>query len=435
MLKVLNGAPIGDPTEKFTPRFLEQVPPAELTKALTNIRKEAFDGGRVMLVQVEDALRDDSLSGVITGEGSERYLSVFIALDDKTWKIAGLRFAPTFGGQASPADWNAFGGEAGKLKGGVSFGAYELVPRDMAKPKGALRLLPIYEFGEGKRLAIGSTFKLYVLGALAEEAAAGQLSWDAPLAIQDVYKSLPSGKMQDIAPGTEFSTSHFATQMISISDNTATDHLLHRVGRDKVEAYMSRLNGDPQRSFPFLTTFEMFTIKLSDDRTLAARYGEADEATRRDMLRPEGEVGKARPNILLAQAWNTPTEIERVEWFATAPECCQAMADLRRLEQLPGMEPLGKALRTNPGMPFDENTWTSVAFKGGSEPGVLNTTWLLERDDGRWFALSVGWNDPKSTLDQDRLLQLAASGVKLLEQEGRANAAPPPPAPPGDDGT
>jgi len=66
---------------------------------------------------------------------------------------------------------------------------------------------------------------------------------------------------------------------------------------------------------------------------------------------------------------------------------------------------------------------------------VLNTTWLLERDDGRWFALSVGWNDPKSTLDQDRLLQLAASGVKLLEQEGRANAAPPPPAPPGDDGT
>ena len=60
--------------------------------------------------------------------------------------------------------------------------------------------------------------------------------------------------------------------------------------------------------------------------------------------------------------------ITDLEWFATAPDMCRLMADLHRLEQLPGMEPLGHSLRINPGLQFDSALWRSVAYKGGSEP-------------------------------------------------------------------
>jgi hypothetical protein len=38
-------------------------------------------------------------------------------------------------------------------------------------------------------------------------------------------------------------------------------------------------------------------------------------------------------------------------------------------------------------------TWPYVAFKGGSEPGVLILTWLLTHSDGRSFMLSIVLND------------------------------------------
>ncbi|MGH3759137.1 hypothetical protein [Actinophytocola sp.] len=45
---------------------------------------------------------------------------------------------------------------------------------------------------------MGSAFKLYVLGAVAE----GRPSWDRELAIREDRKSLPSGAPQDEPPGT-----------------------------------------------------------------------------------------------------------------------------------------------------------------------------------------------------------------------------------------
>jgi hypothetical protein len=116
--------------------------------------------------------------------------------------------------------------------------------------------------------------------------------------------------------------------------------------------------------------------------------------------------------------WKQPIHIDDIEWFATAPECCRVMADLHRLEQLPGMEPLSKGLRINAGIQYDKETWKSVAFKGGSEPGVINLTYLLERKDGRWFALSVGWNNSKQALEEARAVDLAGRGFGILAKEG-----------------
>src|SRR5690606_18725709 len=124
----------------------------------------------------------------------------------------------------------------------------------------------------------------------AQEVATGEIAWADPLAIADAHKSLPSGRMQDEAAGTEYPVSHYAQEMIRISDNTATDHLLHLVGRKKVEAYMARFCGEADRNRPLLSTREMFVLKLGGDAELAARFAAADEKERRKIIAPGGPV-------------------------------------------------------------------------------------------------------------------------------------------------
>jgi beta-lactamase class A len=426
VLQVVNGRDLEDPAERFTPRFLELVPPDSLRTTLSSVRQKTFDGAKAVLHRlISDPDRADTISAVVRGEGTKRFLAVFLILDDKTGKIAGLRFAPAGGRDADPSDWKALEGDMGQLQGGVSFGAYELVPKDPKDLKGELRLRPIYEFGEEKRLAIGSTFKLYVLGALAEQVAKGQAKWDDKLAIKDEWKSLPSGVLHAVAAGTELPLSDYVEKMIAISDNTAATHLLFKVGRGQVEEYMAKTNEAPERTLPFLSPREMFIIKLGKDKSLADRYAAADQDTRRVMLAEGGDVAKGRVDLERASNWQEPIHIDDVEWFATAPECCRVMADLRRIEQLPGMEPLSKALRINAGIEYDKETWKSVAFKGGSEPGVMNLTYLLERKDGRWFALSVGWNNSKEALEEARAVELAGKGFGILAKEGMPEQAKP----------
>ena len=68
-----------------------------------------------------------------------------------------------------------------------------------------------------------------VLAEVAREIASGRRSWNDTLAIRDEWKSLPSGTMQNLPEGTEVTLREAAEAMISISDNTATDHLVHFV--------------------------------------------------------------------------------------------------------------------------------------------------------------------------------------------------------------
>lgn len=81
------------------------------------------------------------------------------------------------------------------------------------------------------------------------------------------------------------------------------------------------------------------------------------------------------------------------------------------------MEELRRVLRINGGIPFDKKVWPSVAYKGGSEPGVLNLTWLLERNDGALFVVSIGWNDTKASVDTNTMIGLARGMVDLLAKE------------------
>lgn len=276
------------------------------------------------------------------------------------------------------------------------------------------KCVPIFAFEPQKTLAIGSVFKLYILDALATQIAEGKHEWEEPVAVQDALKSLPSGAMKDEPAGKTFSVRHFAEQMISLSDNTAADHLLALVGRTAAEdAVKASGHATPSLLQPFLSTREAFAIKLLATPDEWRVYLAADLAHKRTLL--EAYAARAVTPAVVQASFKKPTLIDSVEWFASAEDLCKVMADLHARANVAATATVESILSKNPGIPDDTRQYTYVAFKGGSEPGVLNLTWLLRRArDGKWLFLTAGFNDTKLTIDESKAIAATTTAREFL---------------------
>jgi beta-lactamase class A len=240
-------------------------------------------------------------------------------------------------------------------------------------------------------LAVGSTFKLAVINAVKKAVDDGRASWETVLRLQAARKSLPSGILQDWPDGAPLTLYSVAALAISQSDNTAADTLIEFVGRSNVEAW-SRYNR------PFLTTREAFVLKDPRNADLLGRYRAGTEAQRRALL-PLIDA-KPLPDASIFLGGPLHTEIE---WFFTTRELCTLMANV---ESLPFMS-------INPGVakPAD---WRHVAYKGGSEPGVLNlTTWVVDKS-GNASCVSATWND-RTSLDDTKFFGLYGALLSSLK--------------------
>jgi beta-lactamase class A len=205
---------------------------------------------------------------------------------------------------------------------------------------------------------------------------------------------------------------HYAEQMISVSDNTAADHLIGRLGRSAVEAELAALgNGATARNEPFLTTREMFALKLTAPASLRRAFATANPAGRRRLL---ARVDALEPTIQSATGWTQPRSINRIEWFASPADLGHAIAALVSRARQPRLRPLRSILAMNPGIQLDRAHWPYVGFKGGSEPGVLSLTWYLQRGDGRTFVLSFVINDSRHDIDAAAALAVAQAALGRL---------------------
>ena len=74
----------------------------------------------------------------------------------------------------------------------------------------------------------------------------------------------------------------------------------------------------------------------------------------------------------------------------------------------------GTALSLNPGTCWHPRDWRYVGYKGGYETGVMSNVWLLERQDGRWFAFAAIINDTRREIDAGGLWQLQVAAERLL---------------------
>ncbi|MEN0020113.1 MAG: serine hydrolase [Planctomycetota bacterium] len=376
------GSPAFDPALQIEPAwfaaaFLEAVPPAQLEGTA---RQLAADG-RYEFVRVLDEGDGGSWSAEYAQGDGRLQLSVSI---DGDGLIDGLFVRPMPAELASLED---FAERAALLADRFAMGVYRL------DDEGEIAEVLIERSGD-EHLAIGSLFKVYVLVAAAEAIEAGELAWDTPIELREPWRSSPDDGMFRTPDGESLPLSEVAELMIRISDNTATDHLMYTVGRDKVEDTVRRLHSEPAATLPFLTTREMFRIKLEPDRSVPERFSVAGEAERREML--AADEGK-RMALLMIPAWVRPQYIDTIEWFVSPRDAAAVMAEAWRMGER--HQEAKQAMTRNPGLRLGDR-WTAAYYKGGSEMGVLNLTWLLERDDGEMFVVTVTWNDTKQEIDR-----------------------------------
>ncbi len=241
-------------------------------------------------------------------------------------------------------------------------------------------------------LGVGSAFKLAVLAALQDQIEAGTHAWDEVVELKTEWKSLPSGILQNWPDGTPLTLQTLATLMISVSDNTATDALIHVVGREAVEAKGAR-------NRPFLTTQELFKLKDPQNSALLERYLTGDEGAKRAVSTQLADL--PLPNAAVFAG--APLALE-VEWFFTPAELCTLMGEVQAL-------PL---MSINSGGLANPADWGRIAFKGGSEAGVLNlTTWLTGKD-GASYCVTVTQNNPNAPVEEE-LFTLYSGLIGALE--------------------
>lgn len=170
-------------------------------------------------------------------------------------------------------------------------------------------------------------------------------------------------------------------------------------------------NAHVERNQPFLSTLELF--KLKGDRARA--YLALDAKSRRAFL--AGDLAKVSRDSVTFSGADGPTDIDTLEWFASVADLAKALAWIRRHTEGTTTR-LGRDLMgINPGLDLSGENLSYVGYKGGSEPGVLNLSYLLRSRGGTWYALSVTWNDPKAPVDEAKLFTLVQGMVPLLTNE------------------
>ena len=360
----------------FSTAFLEAVPPAKLIAGIapvTAAKPYHYAGSMTPPDRLQLVARLDS------EQGASLRVSIKVA-DNPAHLIEGLLIQPI---ASRPSGWREIDTGLEKLASQASMLAAEV-------RRG--RLETVHALYPNRAGAVGSAFKLYVLGALGQAIDKGKASWQEKLAIRDAWKSIPSGQMQNEPAGKHFRLLRYAQLMIAISDNTAADHLIRRLGRTTVEREYGQLgNRSRRRGFPLLTTREMTVLKIDAPAALVRAYTRAGYEARLRLL-PRID---AIPLSGLGVVWDSPRFIDRIEWFASPADLGRAMVGLQQLARRLGLAPIRAILSKNPGVQLDTKIWRYAAYKGGSEPGVLCFSWYLERRDGRAFVLAIVLNDSK----------------------------------------
>ena len=85
-----------------------------------------------------------------------------------------------------------------------------------------------------ERFPAASTIKVFVLQALLERVAAGGIGLDDEIVLRAVDRVTGSGVLKTLSEGRAYTVRDLATLMIVVSDNTATNLLIDRLGVDAV---------------------------------------------------------------------------------------------------------------------------------------------------------------------------------------------------------
>ncbi len=197
-------------------------------------------------------------------------------------------------------------------------------------------------------LPLASIFKLYVLLAVSEAVKAGTVSWDDQLMVTEEGKDVGAAGLEEVPDGTTVSVRTAAQQMISASDNMATDLLIQRLGPGAVErALVTAGHHDPASMTPFPTTHELFSVGWGKP-DLREQWKQASPQGRAQLLKQTN----SRPYEPEPERTHTPASGFGVEWYGTASDICRVHAALQA-SAVGEATPVKKILSAIPGIDLD----------------------------------------------------------------------------------
>ncbi len=312
--------------------------------------------------------------------------------------IDGLKFAPVLA-----TSWSQIDQTLAALAPSVSFLAARVT-------NGSCQT--IHQLASSTPRPLASEFKLFVLGALAHQIAAGHVTWDQELTVEGQLKSsgnpVGSGSLQFVPAGTRVSVRETATKMISISDNTAADMLINLVGQPALESQIQQWSNDPHLDVPFLTTRQMILLHYVNFPMLASAYLARPPSKRQAFLNSVVDP----LSLSEVQGSTEPRDIDKIEWFGSPDDICRAFVGLQQLSRQPKLSPIASIFSVNKGgLGLDPSEWPTVWFKGGSEPGVLTLGYMATNSRGQTFVVSAMLSSATAALAPSATLALLEAVV------------------------
>jgi beta-lactamase class A len=241
-------------------------------------------------------------------------------------------------------------------------------------------------------LPLASIFKLYVLLAVSEAVKAGGVSWDDQLTVTREGKLVGAAGLDKIPNGTTVSVRTAAQQMISASDNMATDLLINRVGPGAVErALVTAGHHDPASMTPFPTTHELFSVGWGRPNLRDRWQQVSSSSAGRAQVFTETN---SRPYDPDPERTHTPASDIGAEWYGSAADICRVHAALQASAVGPAA-PVKNILSAIPGIDLDRAKWPYIGAKGGNLPGDLTFSWYAVDRAGQPYVVSFQLNWPK----------------------------------------
>jgi len=235
-------------------------------------------------------------------------------------------------------------------------------------------------------LSIASAFKLYVLGALLESG----LPLEETVVLTERTRAFASGFLHQWPEGTPLTLLSVAALMISVSDNTATELLMQRLGRAAVEAMPAKMgHAHPELLQPLPSALDL--VRLKGDRTgqRGRLYLGLDARGRRAMLAELADLPRESLGIS-----PYPRHLE-LGWWASPADLCRAQAWLWARTQ-PG-DRVRQLMSINTGV---VTSLPYLGFKGGGDAGVVSASFLIEDHSGATYVLGAAWNNREQAVTE-----------------------------------
>ncbi len=379
----------------FATSFLEAVPPVRFRELVTHLTAQY--GEPKAISQIRPASLTD---GTVEITYDQAIVAMRMVLDDTApFPVIGLQVT---GGQTVGDSLEKVRSEIAELPGIAGFQIAEL---SGASPRILL------DHNPNVQMAIGSTFKLYVLAELSRQVRDGTRSWSDVVPLD--RKSLPSGILQNWPDGSALTLQTLATLMISVSDNSATDILIGQLGRENIGNLLRQSgHAQPDRMLPLLTTLEAFALKMPENDDVREKWVTASEAGQAALLdRERHRLGL--DDVSAANLATTPRHIETVEWFASPADMTRLLQLLHRANDpvVPNILAINSLIP-----PGDALRWDRIGGKGGSEPGVVAFAFLTQAKSGKTYAISGSWNNAQRPVDNAKFLTLMNRLLNLAAQ-------------------